>query len=202
MPKPDTTPDRAVQDTAVTRVARAVAGRRMSTGTRARLRRMDPENPAAAAAALVPLLIEADLIGPASLPPMDTLVRWATVAQIVAVIAGTGAGMAQGGERLGAVLNASGLSEARLLRLLSAKGPALRDQAIRIARLVAARGIPRADLRPLADLVVYDGTDPDRADAARLRLAADFYRASVASGDAAPGQMTANAPPQSTPDDE
>lgn len=100
------------------------------------------------------------------------IVRWAAVAQCIAL---TGvAGKADGSD--GRILASCRLSESRFARLLASHGHGLFDQLTLVARLLRSR-----DARPswsdLGELALSDEINEIRADAVRLRLARDFYRA-------------------------
>lgn len=101
----------------------------------------------------------------------DGAERWATVAQAIALTDVPDAGR----EAAGATLARVGFSEARLSRLLSARGGAFRNQVTLLARFVRGRGSP-VDWSDLGELVLVEERFESRADALRLRLARDFYR--------------------------
>lgn len=146
----------------------------MSTGSRAALRRMNPLKPGRAAGVVVGLLEKAGL--PAADMEAEKFKRWALIAHVAAVLAGTGGANPHSRARpVGRALSAAGYSENRLMRLTAARGPALVDQVVRAARYLAAAGQAPVNLWTLRDLI-----DPDRAEAARLRLARDYYAASHA----------------------
>jgi hypothetical protein len=102
---------------------------------------------------------------------------WRLMAHAAAVISGTSKRAPHSDDRsLGRSLQIAGLKEAAILRLLTARGPALPDQIRRIARLLARGGdgtVPTnlKTLRELADPEV------DTAEEARRRIARDFYAA-------------------------
>ncbi len=104
--------------------------------------------------------------------------RWRLMAHVAALLSGTGGKPAHDRQnRFGAALHEAGYSENRLLRLLGTRGEALTDQVHRAARMLATKGKP-VDLWPVYHLV---GDDADRADAARVRIAQDFYSAEARS---------------------
>ena len=159
----------------------------LPTGTRAALRRMDPEAPGRSAAALFAALETAKLsrqlgrMGAAD--AADTMRRWATIVQVAALLSGTGGARAhRPGRELGRAVAAAGYSEARMMRLLAARGPALRGAVVRLARFLASRGAQPVDLRPLAALVLHEGRNEERAEAARLRIARGFFSSGATSG--------------------
>jgi hypothetical protein len=144
-------------------------------GPRAALRRMNPDAPdSAALGILLGLLQKAE----AGAPDDDVIRRWALVAQVAAMLVGTGRQPAHSpAHPAGEALFRAGYSELRLMRLTSAQGPALRDQIRRMARFLAAARAAPLDLRPIAALVLFDGRDRERMEAARLRLARAYYSA-------------------------
>lgn len=139
------------------------------------LRRTAPELYSRRLAELLPVLIQAGL--PVEKLDADRLKRWALLAHVVAVLAGTGGDRVHANRPTGDVLFASNYSEARLAKLLSARGDGLRDQVARLARFLRAAGAVPLDLRPLADLVLAEGRDEQRAEAARLRIARSYFAA-------------------------
>jgi CRISPR system Cascade subunit CasB len=187
-------PDEAPEDyrTTVERIAdqfvRNHAGLApLPTAVSSRLRRLRPTEPGRALTALMPVLVAAGLaVG--RLGDQD-LRRWALVTQVVAILAGTGGAAVRSREvRTGRALHAAGYAEARLMRLLTARGPALGDQMMRLARFLAAKGGVPLDLRPLAELALHEGLDEARAEAARMAIARGYY-AAAAKADA-PGAAT------------
>ena len=153
----------------------------LPTGIAAQLRRMDPDEVSANAAALVPVLVRAGL--PVERMGDNELRRWATVAHLVATLAGTGGLRAhRGGRSLGRALAGADWSEARFMRLLNSHGEASRVQVARLARFLKAKGVHAVDLAPLARMVLHDGTPT--AETARLRLARDFYGSRAGAEDA------------------
>lgn len=151
----------------------------LSTGHRARLRRIYLTEGHAADGVIIDLLHGAGVHlrhdDPAAMRP------WRLLAHSAALLAGTGTIGAQPharSERLGAVFHAAGLSENRLLRLTAARGAGLDAQVIRTMRMVMQRGKVPANLATLFDLI---GDDPDRAEAARIRIAQDYYAAKARS---------------------
>ena len=188
---------------------RSISGRlgALPTGARARLRRMDPERPGSAIGDVVTLLIAAgvpegwwsDSTGTERGRAMadERLIRWARVCHLAATLSGAAGREAHAPEqeydaegqkvgdhhperRAGRAIHAASVSEARLLRLTAARGPALAAQMRRIARHMAARAPLPADLTPLAELLLWEGRNEERADRARLRLARGYYGAARA----------------------
>lgn len=107
---------------------------------------------------------------------------WRLLAHAAAVISGTGKRFAfsdSEARSLGRSLHTAGVKEMSVLRLISARGPALADQIRRIARILARGGsdcIPTnlGTLRELAD------PDPVIAEQARRLIARTFYAAADA----------------------
>lgn len=140
------------------------------------MRRTAPELYSLRLAELLPVLIQAGL--PVEKLGDERVKRWALLAHAVAVLAGTGGDRVHAsGRPTGAVIFAADYLEARLAKLLSARGDALRDQVARLARFLRAAGAVPLDLRPLADLVLAEGRDERRAEAARLRIARSYFAA-------------------------
>ena len=106
---------------------------------------------------------------------------WRLLAHVAALLSGTGGEQPHApGRRLGTALHAAGYSENRLLRLTAARGPALHDQIIRAARMLAHAGQAPVNLWTLLHLA---GRDRDRAEEARIRIAQDYYAAAARSGE-------------------
>ena len=175
---PDDAPDPVAR---IARLFRRPGGQGpLPTRITAPLRRMAPERWSERLPEVLPVLVRAGL--PVEGLSPDETRRWALLVHVVAVLAGTeGAPAHADGRRAGAALHAAGLSEARLARLLSARGSSLLEQVARLARLLAARGAAPLDLRPFARLVIADGScEPDaarRIEDARLDIARSYYAA-------------------------
>ena len=155
----------------------------LPTRIRAPLRRMAPEQWSRHLAELYPVLIGAKI----SVDRMtaEETARWASLVHLVAVLSGTGGRMAHAASRpLGSALLDAGYSEARLMKLLGARGAALPMQVARLARFLAAKGVVPVDLRPLADLILFADRDVARAEAARLAIARNYFTADTRTGDA------------------
>lgn len=147
----------------------------MSPGDRAALRRMEVTRVRSADGAVIKLLLAADI--PKHLQTRD-FDRWRLIAHIAAMLSGTGKLRAHArGRKLGAILREADYSENRLLRLLSVRGAALDGQVRRAMRVIAQKGKQPIDLWTVYDLV---GPNPDRAEAARIRIAQDYYAATAA----------------------
>lgn len=151
----------------------------LSTGNRAALRRMYLTKSADADGVVMGLLSaagvpDAEWRGPASFK------RWRLLAHVAATLSGTaGANPHSPARPLGQALHAAGYSENRLMRLTTARGPALTDQVVRAARYLAQAGQVPVDLNTLRGLV---SDREDLAEAARLRIARDYYSAAYSKG--------------------
>jgi hypothetical protein len=148
----------------------------LSTGARAALRRLFLTRSDQATGIVVGLLVRSGMPESGWHKPAD-FARWELLAHAAAVLSGTaGPDPHQPGidAALGRKLHDAGYSELRLMRLTSARGPALTDQIVRAARMLAASGQVPVDLWTLHHL-----THPDEshADAARLDLARAYFSA-------------------------
>jgi len=144
----------------------------LPTGDKAQLRRMDASNPARTGGLITGLLMAAGMDRVGSIQD-DEFRRWAILAHCAALLTGTstnGAHAPGWQNGLGRKLRDAGYSEARLMRLTSANGPALEAQVIRAARFLAQKSALPVDLRTMRQLL-----DPDRAETARLSIARGFY---------------------------
>jgi CRISPR system Cascade subunit CasB len=128
-------------------------------GDLAELRRLDPHQPAAPAffRILVRIAPEAGI---------DAMRRYARYLAIVALKPEV-----LTKDRLGVVMAATGISESRVQRLLTARGDALNVQLRLIARRLANSG--NLPWPAFYDLLLRD---ENQADAARLRIARDYWR--------------------------
>jgi CRISPR system Cascade subunit CasB len=79
---------------------------------------------------------------------------------------------------LGAALASAGFKDARLARLLNARGDQFEALAVRAARFIAAKGQP-ADWVQYATLVLA-GPENEAGEKIRLQIARDFYAAALA----------------------
>lgn len=148
----------------------------LSSGRRAQLRRLYLTESHAADGIVIDLLHRAGVTAPTDLRAFDA---WRLLAHCAALLSGTGGLQPHAaGRRLGTALHAAGLSENRLLRLTAARGAGLEAQLIRAMRMVAQHGEAPVNLHTLFDLI---GDDPDDAEAARLRIAHDYYAAEARS---------------------
>lgn len=115
--------------------------------------------------------------------------RWALVTHVSAILAGTGGARVQArGADAGRAIHAAGYAETRMMRLLTARGPALADQMTRLARFLASKGAIPLDLRPLAELALHEGVPgrETRAEDARMTLARGYYGAAAKASHDAP----------------
>lgn len=148
----------------------------LSTGDRARLRRIYLTRSRGADGVVVGLMMRAG-VTPSDDPRI--FAPWRLLAHVAALLSGTAGDQPHvPGRRLGAALYAVGYSENRLLRLTAARGDALHDQVIRAARMLAQAGERSVNLWSLFNLV---GRDPDRAEQARIAIAQDYYAAQARS---------------------
>lgn len=146
----------------------------LSTGEHALIRRMFLTGKPAADGAVVKLLLHAGLE-----PPEYTrdYPAWRLLVHVTALLSGTGKAKAHDPRRgLGTALHEARMSENRLLRLTAARGEALQDQLVLAARLLAQAGKGPVNLWTLLDLA---RRDPDKAEAARIRIAQDYYSAAA-----------------------
>lgn len=148
----------------------------LSSGDRAQLRRLYLTGRHEADGVVIGLMHRAGVTVPTDL---RAFARWRLLAHCAALLSGTGGLQPHAaGRRLGAALHEAGLSENRLLRLTAARGAGLEAQVIRAMRMVAQRGAVPVNLHTLFDLT---GNDPDTVEAARLRIAHDYYAAQARS---------------------
>ena len=101
------------------------------------------------------------------------------IAGVLTLSATAGANPPSPARPLGQALHAAGYSENRLMRLTTARGPALTDQVVRAARYLAQAGQVPVDLNTLRGLV---SDSEDLAESARLRIARDYYSAAYSKG--------------------
>jgi len=141
---------------------------RASTGDRAALRRLkadalQPHELAALAKALLYAGLSPDRWRPETWP------RWALIAQGMAL-----AGHASG--QLGLQLARAGVSESRVTKLLTSRGPAFVQLLPRVLRLLASKSVA-PNWCELGELVLAEA-DPTRqadAEARRLRIAGSYF---------------------------
>ena len=147
------------------------------------LRRMDPDR--LDAAAFWRLMAGEELLGD---PVMER--KWGLILHGMALMTRTAGGNTvagrwahRGGMSVGRALFLGGESqratafyrEARLNRLLTARDDTLRALLTRMFRMLAAAGVS-FDWREMASFILNEGYDEDRAEAARRRIARDYYR--------------------------
>lgn len=155
----------------------SIAGqiRYLSTGDRAALRRIELTRSPAAAGVVIKLLTRAKV---PSDRQRDDFTRWQIVTHVAAMLSGTGALQSHAeGRPVGTALSEANYSENRVLRLLATRGEALHDQVRRAARILATARKP-IDLWTIYHLV---GDHAGKAEAARLRIAQDYYAAKARS---------------------
>lgn len=156
---------------------RLVAGqiRYLSAGDRAALRRIELKRSPTADGVVVKLLTRAKVSPARQRGDFD---RWRLVTHVAAMLAGTGAAQSHAeGRSLGSALSEANYSENRLLRLMAARGEPLHDQVRRAARMLANSRKP-INLWTIYHLI---GDHADKAEAARLRIAQDYYAAKARS---------------------
>lgn len=159
---------------AMASISRQIRG--LSTGDRAGLRRIYLTERHEADGVVIGLLHRAKLDIPVQ---PEAFAPWRLVAHVAALLAGTaGDASHAAGTRLGFALQSAGYSENRLLRLTAARGVAVHGQIIRAARVLAQKGQGPVNLWTVFDLAARN---PRRIEAARLRIAQDFYTAAARS---------------------
>lgn len=155
-------------------LAAHIASPGTSTGERAALARLSPEQPLRPheIAALARALIAADL-NP-ELWQSAAWQRWAVVAHGIALAGHDAAG------RLGAQLAQARVSEPRVTRLLTARGSAFMQLLPRLLRLLASQGV-RPNWRELGPLILKESSDDGavqaEAEDIRLRIAGAYFSA-------------------------
>lgn len=148
----------------------------LSTGDRAALRRIYLTRSPEADGVVVGLLVRA---GVAVSEREEVFAPWRLLAHVAALLSGTAAEQPHApARRVGSALFEAGYSENRLLRLTAARGPALHDQIVRAARMLAQDGQAPVNLWTLHHLA---GRDAKAAEEARLRIAQDYYAAEARS---------------------
>ena len=169
----DAAPD-AVPKDPLASLAAQLRSPRTSTGTRARLRRADPQHGSRDALFEAETLFQAAGIHAAT---ADAHRRWFAVLHCLALAEGRHD--PRGASAAGAVLARIGFKEGRLRQLVEADVSTLFDLMPRIARQLAAKSAA-LDWWPLAELLLHAGSgEPareERADAARRRLVEHYLR--------------------------
>ncbi|KQM59966.1 MULTISPECIES: type I-E CRISPR-associated protein Cse2/CasB [unclassified Sphingomonas] len=154
-------------------ISRHVHG--MSSGDRAALRRMELTKSPAADAVAIKTLLRAQV--PES-RIKDDWTRLRLIGHFAGLLSGTAALYPHDEHRgVGAALFEANVSEKRLLRLLASRGEALGDQLALAVRILSRERKPVN----LWDIYHLLGDDPVKSDAARLRMARQFYAAQAKS---------------------
>lgn len=168
---------------AVSMAGKAAAMVDYDRGGLASLRRIDLERPDAAA--FWRLLAKEDLLGN---PSVES--KWGLILHGIALMTNTAGGdiqsrsAHQGNMPVGRALflggesqrNSAFYSESRLNRLLTARRETLRDLLGRMFRMLASSNA-RFNWREMAQYILYEGYDEDRADRARRHIAREYYQA-------------------------
>lgn len=156
------------------RVATAIASEGFSPGDHAELRRLDPRrgHPSAGPVfwRLATQILEAD--GYLRREGADELRGWMAVIQGLAVLGE----LHRKGQRLGTAMAEADISEARLTRLLQARGDTLLAQVRPLAHQLRSKAVA-ADWGEVARLVLGA---PNRADEVRYHIASGYYRRQAA----------------------
>ena len=153
-------------------------------GDFAELRRMDPDEPNAAA--FWRLMAHHDLLNSSE----EVEGKWGLVILGIALMTPTGSGEVNpetahnGYMPVGRALYLGGeshrstafYSEARLSRMLTSGGPMLRTLLARMFRMLAAGGVT-FNWREMAQFILNEGYDDDSAEQGRRRFAREYYRA-------------------------
>ena len=138
------------------------------------LRRMDPDEPDAAA--FWRLMALEELLGN---PAVER--KWGLILHGMALMTRTagddisGRSAHDGRKSVGQALFENGYSESRFNRLLTARDDMLRVLLARLFRMLASDNTA-FDWREMAAFILNDGYDEDRAETGRRRLARDYYR--------------------------
>lgn len=150
----------------------------LSTGDHATLRRMFLKREAVFEGVVVKLLLSAGVDRRAYERDFGA---WRLVAHVAALLSGTARLRAHDPRSgLGLALEEAGLSENRLMRLTAARGEALDDQLALAGRMMAQHGAGPTNLWTLLDLA---GSDPKKAERARIRIVQDYYTSARQQGD-------------------
>ncbi|MYA01028.1 MAG: hypothetical protein F4Y35_04515 [Chloroflexi bacterium] len=164
--------------------ARQMTFPNFSRGDLAGLRRMDPDEPGAAA--YWRLMAEKNLLGSAALE-----LKWALILHGIALMTpragdeGDSRTAHEGYMPVGRALFLGGdanrpergyYAESRLNRLLTARGPMLRSLLARMFRMMAAADQP-FNWREMARFILNEDYDEERFEMARRRIASEYYQA-------------------------
>lgn len=164
--------------TSISRYLSALRPAGFSNGDHATLRRMFLKRESVFEGVVVKLLLSAGVDRRAYERDFSA---WRLVAHVAALLSGTARLRAHDSRRgLGLALEEAGLSENRLMRLTAARGAALHDQLAVAGRMMAQRGAEPTNLWTLLDLA---GSDPKKAERARIRIVQDYYTAARQQGD-------------------
>lgn len=146
----------------------------LTTGDHALLRRMYLTGKPAAEGVVIKLLHHAG-VEPSTYDA--DYPAWRLLAHAAALLSGTGKKVPHDRRKsLGGALHDAGYSENRLLRLTAARGERLHDLIVLAVRMLAQAGQVPVNLWTLLDLARCDRA---KAEAARLRIAQDYYRAAA-----------------------
>ena len=151
-----------------------IEAKEFGTGNRARLRRMDPNNPDTA--------VFWQLMAWDGMPRNPDISKWGLILHGMALMA-HGAGLAHRpnifvGQALhqGNGRKTPFYSEARLATLLAARGPALYSLLTRLFRMLANEGCA-FNWREMAWFILNDGDDERQAEESRNSIARAYYQA-------------------------
>ena len=179
--EPATAPEAPTRSRAWSDIAFRLAGRvaalpNYDRGGFAGLRRMDPDEPDAAA--FWRLMAEEELLGN---PDIER--KWGLILHGIALMTRTtgeddvaGRSAHNGSIPVGRALYENGYSETRFNRLLTARGDTLRVLLARMFRMLAAKDTS-FDWGEMAAFILSQGYDDDRDEPRRSRLAREYYRA-------------------------
>lgn len=147
----------------------AQPGVRIGMGEHAALRRMNPQEPGAAAAIVCRLLLERDVT--LDDDNGDQLLRWCVIVHALALARGAHSKAVKIGDALVKIrfISTDG-REHRINQLLGADAAMLAQLIPRLARRLHANGA-EMDFLPLMELMLTAGRDEVRADAVRLQVA-------------------------------
>ncbi len=158
----------------ITNLVETIEGKEFGPGNRAKLRRMDPNNPNTA--------IFWQLTSWDGMPRNLDIGKWGLILHGMALMA-HGAGLAHRpqifvGQALhqGSGKRTPFYSEARLATLLSARGPALYRLLARLFRMLANEGCA-FNWREMAWFILNSGENEDRAEESRIGIARAYYQA-------------------------
>lgn len=151
---------------------------RLSTGDRARLRRMFLTRSPQAEGVVIGLLHSAGIQIPEK---PEAYSPWRLVAHVGALLSGTaGHNPHAGWSRLGEALGDADYSENRMMRLTSARGRQLEGQIIRAARMLVQKKVEAINLWTVFELA---GGRVDSDEQARRTIAKHYYAATRQEGE-------------------